>query len=84
MVRKPKKTDYCPECGEVFPHGRLACPACGSDAETGWKSEEDIQYESVEIPDTWPPEPAAGRGIPWPFVAAVLALLGMLALVFLV
>lgn len=83
MARKPKKTDFCPECGAVFPHGRLACPECGSDAETGWKNEEEIQYQSVEIPDGWPPEAPTGRGIPWMMIAAVLALIGMLALVFL-
>ncbi len=77
-----KKTDFCPECGAEFPHGRLACPECGSDAETGWKNEGEIQYQSIEIPDAWPPEPPPQRRIPWGLVAAVLALIGMLALVF--
>ena len=79
MARKPKKTDFCPECGAVFPRGRLACPECGSDAETGWKNEDEIQYQSVEIPDGWPPESQNGPKIPWGLIAAVLALLGMLA-----
>ena len=83
MAGKPKKIDFCPECGAEFPRGRLACPECGSDAETGWKDEEEIQYQAIEIPDAWPPEPPMRRGIPWQLVAAVLALLGMLGLLFL-
>ena len=83
MARKPKKVDFCPECGARFPHGRLACPECGSDAETGWKDEEEIQYQSIDIPDAWPPEPPVQRGVRWQVVAAVLALLGMLAMVLL-
>lgn len=83
MARKPRKIDFCPECGAEFPLGRLACPECGSDAETGWKDEEEIQYQAVEIPDGWPPDPPMGTKVPWGIIAAVLALFGMLALVFL-
>jgi hypothetical protein len=48
----------CPHCGHTFPAGRLSCPECGSDAETGWKSPEEIDYESVELPE-WDEGPGA-------------------------
>ena len=73
------------ECGTEFRAGRLACPECGSDAETGWKSSEEIDYQSVELPDDeWvDPDsvPRSGAGT-WFLVAAILALIGMLAMVF--
>ena len=43
----------CPQCGGQFPSGRLACPHCGSDAETGWseghdfRAFDDADYEDV-------------------------------------
>ena len=52
----PRRYEICPHCGADYPSGRLACPECGSDAQTGWKSAEEISYESVEIPDTYDPE----------------------------
>lgn len=39
----------CPFCGEQFPRGRLACPHCGSDWETGWKEEET--WEGLDLPE---------------------------------
>ena len=82
MARR-RQVEHCPECGTEFRRGRLACPECGSDAETGWKSEEEIEYQSVQIPDTY--EELVGetrprrrvRSIVY-FVAAILALLAML------
>jgi uncharacterized Zn finger protein (UPF0148 family) len=80
-----RETEECPECGTEFRKGRLACPECGSDAETGWKSEADIQYESVEIPDTYEELVATGtkrdRRKQVFLVAAILALIGMLLFV---
>lgn len=84
MARRGE-TEECPECGTEFRKGRLACPECGSDRETGWKSEADIQYESVEIPDTYEELVGGGDGRDWRrvvfVVAAVLALMGMLVFV---
>lgn len=34
--RRAKPTHPCPQCGEPVHSGRLACKACGSDADTGW------------------------------------------------
>ena len=42
--RKPRRraTATCPQCGEEFPAGRLACPHCGSDRQTGWSEGHDF------------------------------------------
>jgi hypothetical protein len=55
----------CPHCGARFRAGRLACPECGSDARTGWKSAEDIDYLSVELPDGEPARWDAEAGGAW-------------------
>ena len=81
MPRRPHATEECPHCGTVFRAGRLACPECGSDANTGWKSADEIEYQSVEIPDYYDESPAKPSGwIPrWLFVAvAVLVVLSFL------
>jgi len=39
----------CSHCGELYREGRLSCPHCGSDAETGW-SAEDYSSE-FDLPD---------------------------------
>ena len=41
----------CPQCGYAVRAGRTSCPACGSDAETGWRSSEDVDYLSADIPE---------------------------------
>ncbi len=54
--KKVRRTLVCPHCGATFREGRLSCPECGSDAQTGWKSQEEIDYQSVELPE-WDDEP---------------------------
>ncbi len=49
-----RQTTECPHCGEIISIRALACPECGSDASTGWASEEEIGYQAVEIPEEWP------------------------------
>ena len=61
----------CPHCGAPVPGGRLACPECGSDAQTGWQSSEEIDYQSVELPED---SPAASTGPAW-LVPLVIVLL---------
>ncbi len=51
--KRKRPPEECPHCGAQFRAGRLACPECGSDAKTGWRDAEDIEYQSVEIPDTY-------------------------------
>ena len=80
-----RETDYCPNCGAEFRAGKLACPECGSDAQTGWKDAEEIEYQSVEIPDYLGDEfdeKPRGMGRPWTLVGLVLAILGMALFVF--
>ncbi len=52
-----------------------ACPECGSDENTGWKSEDEIAYQAVEIPDTYDPkqwEASAGRPPRWIRITALV------------
>lgn len=46
-----KRTFECPCCGADVVLGARACKECGSDARTGWQSGEEIDYQSIEIPD---------------------------------
>lgn len=48
---RPEVVARCPQCGAVFRAGRKACPECGSDERTGWKRSEDVEYESVDLPE---------------------------------
>lgn len=69
----------------MFRAGRLACPECGSDDSTGWRDAEDLDYMSVEIPDSWDEDAVMGRRPItkqwWFLAAAVAALAGMLVFV---
>lgn len=70
----------CPHCGADVRAGAKVCKVCGSDAETGWQDEEEIVYQSLDIPDGWGPEPdgerrvGPGRLALWKLVAVVVAL----------
>ena len=66
-----RSTFECPHCGAPVATGRLACPECGSDAGTGWQSSEEIDYQSVELPEDHEPAPARLR-IMVPIVCALL------------
>lgn len=58
----------------MFRTGRLACPECGSDERTGWQDAEEIDYQSVEIPDYCPDFDTVERRAPtWWWVALALA-----------
>jgi hypothetical protein len=46
----------CPHCGASVPRRAAACPECGSDERTGWAAEDEIDYQSFEIPDAYDPE----------------------------
>lgn len=75
------RTFECPQCGTEVRAGRLACPECGSDARTGWQESEEIDYQSVDVPDGYsePREPPRRRRI-WPAIVAVLLVLALLLL----
>jgi len=50
----------CPNCGEEVSEGKLACPYCGSDADTGWS--DDTIYDSIGLPEEDIYEHAPKRG----------------------
>lgn len=62
----------CPHCGAQVREGRLACPECGSDADTGWQSSEEIDYQSVELPEE---TRAADRPSRWLTLVGLLVVL---------
>jgi len=76
----------CPNCGADVAVGAKVCRECGSDASTGWKSSEEIDYQSIDIPDGYGPEDDEADEVTKDFaivgkdLARVLAL--VLALVF--
>lgn len=76
---RPKREFFeCPHCGASVAVGSKACRECGSDAETGWQDEEEIAYQSLDIPQGFSPEDerAIPSGRRWwiPVVAIVVAI----------
>ncbi len=59
------RTFECPQCGALVRVGRLACPECGSDARTGWQDQDEVDYQSVEVPDGYGPDEPVPRASPW-------------------
>lgn len=57
-MRKKRATFECPNCGADVPVRAKVCRECGSDADTGWKSSEEIDYQSIDIPDGYGPDGA--------------------------
>ena len=41
--------EICPNCGAEVPPRAKACPACGSDEQTGWS--EQARYDGLDLPD---------------------------------
>lgn len=41
----------CPQCGAFVRAGRASCPECGSDERTGWQDAEEVDYQSLELPE---------------------------------
>ena len=73
----------CPNCDASFRAGRLACPECGSDAETGWRDSEEIDELAVDLPepDDGPLPPAETFGLPrWLVISLAVVLLIALVL----
>jgi hypothetical protein len=58
-----RKTFECPNCGADVPVGKKGCRECGSDASTGWMDSEEIDYQSVDIPDGYGPEDEVKQGV---------------------
>lgn len=47
---RPRTPEVCPVCGEEVPPKALACPACGSDHNTGWKHGADHE-DGLDLPE---------------------------------
>ena len=59
----------------------LACPECGSDAETGWS--EDTLYDGLDLPEPEYGEQEGGLNIDWKGVAVKGVAAGLLGLILL-
>jgi hypothetical protein len=71
-------TFACPHCGAAVPVGASACPACGSDENTGWSEEAEFAHllpDDEEASSGLIPTP----GVPWlPFLIGVGAVVVVL------
>ena len=76
--------DSCPHCGADLPPRAKACPACGSDEQTGWS--EQARYDGLDLPDDefdhadfvqreFAESPLRPRGIHWLWWAVAVALI---------
>lgn len=86
--KKPRREIFaCPNCGADVPVGAAACKECGSDANTGWQSSEEIDYQSLDLPDGYrDPEVQHDRLPPsrtptWIIVTALITAVAFLAIV---
>jgi hypothetical protein len=87
MTRDFTPPAVCPICGEVVPRDATACPGCGADERTGW-NDEATRYDGLDLPDAAYGDEqteaqargAHGLGL-WPFVAILLLILFVIALV---
>jgi hypothetical protein len=59
-MKAPRETFECPNCGADVYVGAKVCRECGSDASTGWRSSEEIDYQSIDIPDGYGPDDDCG------------------------
>jgi hypothetical protein len=47
---KLEPPEICPICGDDVPRGSLACPACGADYNSGWRTNADA-HDALDLPD---------------------------------
>lgn len=74
----------CPHCGADVPIGSAACRECGSDTETGWQDQEEIDYRSLDLPEGYagdrsdhPGATLTTRRSPWFYVVALVLVAAM-------
>jgi len=84
--------EICPNCGAEVPPRAKACPACGSDENTGWS--EEARTSGLDLPDDRfdygefvqrefggkAPKP---RGLSWFWWLVAVLLLGAIVLIYL-
>lgn len=82
MTRRklPRATFPCPNCGADVPSGARACRECGSDDRTGWQDSDEIDYQAVELPDSFDAAPARTGTPLWIAVTAALLVVVLVAL----
>ena len=85
MAPRARETFPCPHCGADVAVGKRVCRECGSDADTGWQDDAEIDYQSVDIPDGYGPDDdstqLSSRSRPlWIVVAAIVAAVALLVL----
>jgi hypothetical protein len=75
---KPRREFFeCQHCGADVAIGAKVCKECGSDASTGWQSSEEVDYQSLDLPEGYATDPEhPGGPLPthrsWLFVAAAI------------
>lgn len=77
----------CPNCGESLSRNAKFCRECGSDAKTGWRSSEDVEHASVELPEQGDYEeflrreglqkPGVQKGRRWIFLVGLILILAL-------
>lgn len=45
---QPASPEICPICNEDVPRGSLACPECGADHNSGWRTD---AADGLDLPD---------------------------------
>ena len=83
---KPRREFFeCQHCGADVPVGAKACKECGSDASTGWQGSEEVDYQSLDLPEGYATDrdhPGGGalptRRSPWFVAVAILLVLALL------
>lgn len=86
MTRRPKSVRHtfpCPHCGADVAAGAAACRECGSDASTGWQDQDEIDYQSLDLPQGYADEGHPGARLPgrprrWVVVVAIVLVLALL------
>jgi hypothetical protein len=82
VTPRPRRTFLCPHCGAQVAVGSTSCRECGSDASTGWQDEEEVDYQSIDLPEGYRDDagtderasPVGARSRMWFWVALVLLL----------
>ena len=76
---RPRREIFeCTHCGADVAVGSLVCRECGSDASTGWQSSEEIDYQSLDLPDGYatgddhPGGAVSSRTKPWVVITALV------------
>jgi hypothetical protein len=80
VTPRPRRTFLCPHCGAQVDIRASSCRECGSDASTGWQDSEEVDYQSLDLPEGYAVDgderasPIGARSRVWFWVALVLLL----------